>query len=237
MKKFLVTSILAAATITAQAGVTGNASLTSDYRFRGISQTQGAPAFQGGFDYTTKSGFYIGNWNSSVTSEVYLQGSGLESDLYAGFKKELGPVTIDLGAISYFYPEARTGAVPERFDTDEIYVGASAGFFSVRAHQSYSNYFGTADSRGTRYYQVKSDVPVNKSLTLNAAYGRTDVSNQSTGDYDDWKVGATFTAAGFDFGAHYYGTEKTTAAFETANTVNGKKNYDHGAVFTVSKFF
>lgn len=237
MKKILAAVCLSMAAITAQAEISGNASLVTDYRFRGISQSQGAPAIQGGIDYVHKSGFYAGNWNSSVSSDVYLQGSGMESDLYAGFRRALGPVTIDVGVISYFYPNARTGGSPDRYNTDEVYVGAAVGVFSARVHQAYSDYFGVANSRDTRYYQIKADVPVVKNVTLNAAVGRTNVANQTDSDYDDWRVGATVTAAGFDFGLHYHGTEKTTPAFRTANTINGKQNFDRGAVLTATKLF
>jgi len=44
-----------------------NLSLTNDYRYRGISQSNFRPAIQGGFDYAHSSGFYIGNWNSSIS--------------------------------------------------------------------------------------------------------------------------------------------------------------------------
>jgi uncharacterized protein (TIGR02001 family) len=237
MKKFVTSAILSLMTISAQATITGNVSVTSDYRFRGISQSQGATAIQGGIDYTHSSGFYAGNWNSSVSSDVYLRGSGVENDLYAGIKKTLGPVSLDFGTISYFYPKARTGAQPDKYNSDEIYFGAAAGAFSLRVNQSLKDYFGAADSRGTRYTQVKADVPVKQGLVLNAAYGRTNVTNQTVGDYDDWRAGATVSVAGFDLGLHYHGTEKTRTAFELANTVNGERNYDKRTVFTVSKSF
>ena len=73
----------------AQAQITGNLGLTSDYRFRGVSQTQNAPAVQGGIDYNHVSGLYIGNWNSSVSSQLYTNGAGVESDVYAGFRKQV----------------------------------------------------------------------------------------------------------------------------------------------------
>jgi len=90
MKKVLLASLLATTFGVAHAeGLNGNFSLTSDYRFRGISQTQNAAAIQGGVDYTHASGFYAGNWNSSISSQMYTNGSGMESDLYAGFKKPI----------------------------------------------------------------------------------------------------------------------------------------------------
>lgn len=237
MKKLITAVVLSLTAIAAQAEVTGNFSLTNDYRFRGVSQSQGSMAIQGGLDYTHSSGFYLGNWNSSISSQVYLQGSGVESDIYAGFTKAVGPVTFDVGAIAYIYPNARTGSNPSRYDTEEIYLGAAVGPFTAKVSQSLSDYFGTANSKKTNYYQVGADVSVTKSVVLNAHYGRTDVQNNSTSDYDDYKVGATLTAAGFDWGVHYYGTTDTTTAFRTANTVNGERNYDKAVVVSLTKNF
>lgn len=237
MKKTIVALAVALATTAAHAELGGNFSITSDYRFRGISQTQGKAAIQGGIDYTHSSGFYIGNWNSSVSSEIYPQGSGLESDIYAGFTKDIGPVTFDVGVLRYMYPGARTGTDPARFDTTEVYLGAGVGPFSAKVSQSLGDYFGIANSKKSNYYQVGANIPVFQGFAVNAHYGRTDVQNNADADYDDYRVGATLTKAGFDWGAHYYGTTKTNAAFRTTNTVNGEKNYDKGFVFSVTKYF
>ena len=70
----------AATPAVAQYTLTGNVTLVSDYRFRGISQTYAGPAFQGGFDVSHTSGLYLGNWDSNVTSLVYSGGSGVEMD-------------------------------------------------------------------------------------------------------------------------------------------------------------
>src|SRR3954471_5124535 len=70
--------------------VTGNMTLVTDYRFRGISQTLGRPAIQGGFDYAHESGVYLGNWNSNVSSAAGYPGGNLEMDFYGGYKKAFG---------------------------------------------------------------------------------------------------------------------------------------------------
>jgi len=237
MKKIFAALTLALTTAVAQAELSGNFSITSEYRFRGISQSQGNMAIQGGIDYVNKNGFYVGNWNSSVSSDIYLQGSGVESDIYAGFTKQLGPVTVDVGTIAYFYPNAKTGSSPSRFNTQEVYVGAGVGPFSAKVSQSVSDYFGIANSKKTNYYQVGADVPVFQGFVVNAHYGRTDVANNTDADYDDYRVGATLTRGGFDWGVHYYGNKRINDAFRAANTVNGEKNYDTGFVFAVSKYF
>ena len=71
--------------IWAAASLSGNAAIVSDYRFRGYSQTDFRPAAQLGIDLTHSSGFYLGNWNSNVSSFVYTDGN-LEMDFYGGWK-------------------------------------------------------------------------------------------------------------------------------------------------------
>ncbi len=85
--------------------VATNVTIVNDYRYRGLSQSNFKPAIQGGFDYAHESGFYIGNWNSSISwiSDSFGQNGGyggngsagktvsapIEMDFYAGFKKEV----------------------------------------------------------------------------------------------------------------------------------------------------
>lgn len=231
MKKVITTLALAITAITAQAEITGNASLVSDYRFRGISQTQGGTALQGGVDYAHKSGLYLGNWNSSVSSEVYTNGSGLESDIFGGYKTKFLGVTLDVGALSYKYSGAKA------FNTDEIYAGAAIGPVSAKVSHTYSNkYFNTDNAKGTKYYEVNFAQTISK-VTLVAHAGRTDVANQTNGDYNDYNVGAVVSVGGFDLGAKYYVNSEMNNAFKTSNTVNGEKNYDKGFVLSATKAF
>jgi len=132
MKKLFLAVLLALGFTAAQAQLTGNLGLTSDYRFRGISQTQNGPAVQGGIDYAHESGLYIGNWNSSVSSQMYTNGAGVESDLYAGWKKDIYKgLTVDVGSYNYFYPRAKNGSNPT-FDTNELYLGLGYGPVSAK---------------------------------------------------------------------------------------------------------
>jgi uncharacterized protein (TIGR02001 family) len=99
--------------------ITANVTVVNDYRYRGISQSNFKPAIQGGFDYAHESGFYIGNWNSSISwiGDQYPVGSGspatttapsasVEMDFYAGYKKELigEGFASDIGLLQYYYP-------------------------------------------------------------------------------------------------------------------------------------
>lgn len=104
MRKTLLAAGLAASVLApsaAQAQLTGNMTLITDYRFRGISQTYSKPALQGGIDYAHSSGFYVGNWNSNVSEGAGFPGGNLEMDFYGGWKKTWGDFGLDIGAIYY----------------------------------------------------------------------------------------------------------------------------------------
>ncbi|MCX7901502.1 MAG: TorF family putative porin, partial [Burkholderiaceae bacterium] len=106
--------------------LTGNAGLFSDYRFRGFTQTDYKPAFQGGFDFSHKSGFYLGNWNSNVSAVLY-NGASLEMDFYGGYKASFGDFGLDVGAIYYLYPGTGKSNPDCKAKNYEAYVGGSFG--------------------------------------------------------------------------------------------------------------
>jgi uncharacterized protein (TIGR02001 family) len=105
--------------------VTANVTVASSYIYRGITQSNNKPAIQGGFDYAHESGFYVGNWNSSISwiSDGYSTSSApksapgtsapIEMDFYAGFKKEfIGEgFASDFGVLQYYYPTTGLGGV------------------------------------------------------------------------------------------------------------------------------
>ena len=235
--------MLAGVTV-AQAQVTGNLGLTSDYRFRGISQTQNAPAVQGGIDYAHSSGFYVGNWNSSVSSDMYTNGSGVESDVYAGWKKDIYKgLTLDIGSYNYLYPRATTTAnTGSNFDTYEGFVGLGYGPVAVKYSQTLGNgYFGTANARGTNYTQadINYALPFKgfEKVSFLAHAGHTNVANSSNLDYNDFNVGLGYDLKGWQLAARYYTNTSTTSTFQTANTISGQKLYKDAAVFSVTKSF
>ncbi|MGA4736901.1 TorF family putative porin, partial [Escherichia coli] len=85
--------------------LTANVTLASQYRYRGLMQTNNKPAIQGGVDYALPNGFYVGNWNSSIS---WLGDSNpnvsapIEMDFYGGYKTELmKDVPIDAGVLQY----------------------------------------------------------------------------------------------------------------------------------------
>ena len=237
MKKLLV-ALMMASGFAAYAQVTGNMTVTSDYRFRGVSQTQNASAIQGGVDYSNASGLYIGNWNSSVSSQLYTNGAGMESDLYAGIKKQVAKdVTLDVGSMNYFYPRATNGT-STNFDTNELYAGVSyKDLVTTKYSQSMSNYFGTANSKNSKYIQADVTLPITGKLVAVAHAGRTNVHNSASLNYTDYNAGVVYDLQGWAVAAKYYTNTSKASGFESANTVNSQKLYKDLVVLSVSKSF
>lgn len=219
--------------------VTGNVSLVSEYRFRGIDQTFGKPALQGGFDYAHASGVYLGNWNSNVNPAAGFNGANLEMDFYGGWKKALGDFGVDLGAIYYYYP----GSNPS-IDNTEIYLGGSWKTLSVKYYHAVDDYFGVPDSKNSNYWDFSFTHDFGGGFGLAAHYGIFKFKNVSDGDYNDWKLGVTYDLGGWILGAAYVDTDAkgdcgVPELYCFANG-NGTKTRDAGkatVVFSVSKSF
>ncbi len=209
--------------------VTGNATLISDYRFRGFTQTNYGPAFQGGFDVAHKSGFYLGNWNSNVAQALY-NGASLETDLYAGFKGELmKDFGFDVGVIHYLYAKSGkdytaplASAQGKKIDNTEIYGGLTYGPFSGKLFYATGDYFKTAalfnapkKTDGTTYLDLSYSQEFS-GITLGAHYGLLSLKNNAQsaltlatdagGAALPKTVGDFKLSAGMDVGNGYIGT-------------------------------
>ena len=241
MKKIFLALLLAVGFTTAHAQLTANVGLTSDYRFRGVSQSNNGAAVQGGIDYAHSSGLYLGNWNSSVSTALYPNSSGAESDLYAGWKKDVYKgLTVDVGSYNYFYL-GKDNSTDSRFNTQELYAGVGYGPLSVKYSQSLSNYFGVNNSVGTTYMQadVKQSLGLVssslKDLSVVAHYGQTKVANNSNVDYNDINVGVAYALAkGWDLGVRYY---TNTSASNALGLGVGSQLYKDAVVGSITKTF
>ena len=168
-----------------------NAAITSDYRYRGLSQTSFDPALQGGADYVHgPTGLYVGTWLSTIKWTKDLGGDGnIEWDLYAGKRGQLGEtVTYDVGGLYYFYPD--NGLNPSA-NTFELYGRLGFGPAYVKYSRSTTNLFGTANSKGSGYLDVGADIDVGNGFLLNLHAGRQEVRHNSQYSYTDYKVGVT----------------------------------------------
>ncbi len=210
--------------------VSGSLTLTSDYRFRGISQTFRDPAIQGGLELVTPGRFYVGTWGSMVDKQLYTNSSGFEIDLYGGYRTEIGQGWgLDVGLIQYLYPSV------SEFSTLEAYAGVSWEGLSLKFYNSLSNrFFGTPNARNSQYIDLTATYPLGNNFTAIGHVGAQRVTNNS-GDALDYRIGVVKAWRGFDFGASFYGTDVDRDATNQAGRTVGLG--ENGLVFSVGKAF
>jgi uncharacterized protein (TIGR02001 family) len=210
--------------------LTGNAGLYSDYRYRGFTQTDYKPAFQGGVDFAHKAGFYAGNWNSNVSSVLY-NGASLEMDFYGGYKHSFGPFGLDVGALYYYYPG--TGKYISSLDIDffEIYVGGSYGPVSAKYYHGLTDYFGLnapgVDTKGSQYLDLSASFDLGGGLGVNGHIGWQKIKNGRRiglidDAYLDFRAGVTYDLAGWLLGAAVIGTDEKNLFLTTDAKGAGK---------------
>jgi uncharacterized protein (TIGR02001 family) len=214
--------------------VTYNAALTSEYRYRGLSQTRFDPALQGGADYThTPSGFYAGTWLSTIKWTKDLGGDGnVEVDLYAGKRGQLSEaISYDVGGLYYWYP---SNDLNPNANTFELYGQVGVGPAYLKYSHSTTNLFGTPDSKQSGYLDLGANLPMPavEGLVLNLHVGRQRVKNNSGLSYTDYKVGVTK-----DFGFASVSLAWIKANTEAYVSPTGRNLGKSAAVLSVSKTF
>lgn len=197
-----------------------NVALSTDYIWRGISQTDNGPAISGGFDYAHALGFYAGIWASNVDFGDG-DGSNIEIDVYGGYGGEFKGVSFDVGVLHYDYPSESVN------NFDEVYAGLGYGFLSIMV--SHSNN-GFAESGDATYYEAGADfeLPLGVGLSLHAGHYELD---EGADDYNDWKIAVSKEYHGFNFELAYTDTDLSDADCGDDSLCDA-----HG-VFTVSKEF
>lgn len=196
---------------------TGNATIASEYIYRGIAQTNRKPAIQGGFDYSHADGFYMGLWGSSITwlSDVNAWpgaaaaigagttqaiSSGVEIDLYGGFKGNIGKSdwTWDVGLLHYNYPGSFPSAlVPKNPNTTEVYGAIGWKFVSLKYSHAVTDIFGwfhpttLENSKNSGYLDLGLNYDLGDGWGVNAHVGHQSIKNFSDASYTDAKIGIT----------------------------------------------
>ena len=212
--------------------VSANVAWTTDYRWRGVSFSDGDFAVQGGFDAAHSSGFYAGVWASSIEEygatqgvllvevldenggpgtdalPTFLSGAETELDVYGGFAGEAGALGYDVGVIWYTYPGSSV-------DTDyaEVYGSLSAGAGPGALTGGVGYIWDQDNTFGGDNIYVFGDYSANlggTGLTLDAHLGYTDGAFALDGTQFDWLVGLSYELAGLTFQAAYVATDADT---------------------------
>ena len=199
--------------------LTFNAAVSSDYRYRGISQSRLKPAVSAGIDYAIPGGFYVGAWASSIK---WIKDAGgdasVEIDVYGGYKGEISKdFTYDVGVLTYQYPSHKLSVSP---NTTEVYGALTFGPATLKYSHSVTNLFGFSDSKNSSYIDLTASFDVGGGVMLaphvgyqkvakNGDFSYTDYSLTVSKDFSGWLLSAAVVAADTkEFGGksvYYYG--------------------------------
>lgn len=240
--------------------VSGSVALVSDYRFRGVSQTDREMAVQGGVSVSHESGFYVGTWASNLAGWGTFGGSNMELDIYGGYATSLGGLNVDVGLTWYMYPG---GADTTDFAEPYVKLSGDLGPVNLLAGVAYApkqealgNYSNTPQSRGQKqdnlylWGDAAFGVP-NTPLTLKGHIGYSDgnpglgpngTSIAPTGKYWDWMLGADVAVGPLTLGVAYVDTSisKADSAYIQpgfSSSKNGSTIAGSTAVFSLSASF
>lgn len=225
----------------------GSAAMTTDYRFRGMSQNENDPAVQAGFHLASKSGLYAGVWGSNVKlANGDTETANLELDPYIGYTYTFEDVAftpwVDVGIWYYGYPSNSDLAFAEYYVKAGV-SGLIASNDGLNVTANYTNKFwGGKDNAW--YFSMGYAVPFGETgFGANANVGYTTVSNNTDekyfngkDHYTDWKVGVTYdfkSISGFTAELAAVGTDISKNGLDKAT----KRLNDTGAVFTLTKSF
>lgn len=210
----LAVMLAAAGTATAQGEFTGNVALTTDYVFRGISQTNEDFGLSGGFDYTNGM-FYAGVWAANVDFND-ASDTNMELDFYGGVAGEFtNGISWDVGLVYYTYPDA------EDEDLEVLEITGALGYefesgFNLGGMLAYD-----PDNKNT-YIEASAGYALTDALSLGGTLGT--MSYDDGEDYTNWSLGGTYSLKGFDLDLRYWGTD-----------IEGDSLSDDRIVFTISR--
>ena len=217
--------------------VTYNVGVVSQYRYRGLAQTKGQPALQGGVDYANAGGYYLGAWastiqwikDSSTANTSY--GGPTELDLYGGYKFESSGVAYDIGFLRYQYtgnnlsktPGSSSDAQLNNANTNEVYAAGTVGAYTFKYSYALSTLFGNIGSKGSDYLDLTANYDMGSGITLSPHLGRQIVQGPGNGSGTLSYTDASLTVAkdlgdGLSASASAIVTNAKSGAFNSTST-------------------
>lgn len=227
--------------------------IATDYRFRGISQTENDLALQGGFKAAHESGFYVGTWASNLSGWGTFGGANLELDLYGGYSTAVGSVTVDGGVIWYVFPQGSDntsygefyGSLARAFGPATVTLGANYAFKQSAlslAGEKEDNIYVFAKAGGA----IK-DTPVSYNAQIgysdgNGGAGPNGWVASPTGHYLDWSAGVSVKLpwGPISLSATYVDTDISRSEAAAFQLINPGYRYGIGAatgVFAITAAF
>lgn len=218
----------------------GTAAMTSDYRFRGVTQAQNDPAVQVGFTASHDSGLYAGAWGSNID---FGSAAHLEIGPYLGFATELenfaGKPVLDVGAWYYIYPsesDLNWLELYSKLTFNNVFMPDA----SLAAGVNYSNDF-IGDNTDAWYFNLSYAVPfAGTQFGAVAGLGYTLADKDYFGDDDkylDWKVGVTYSFASVEGLSAELAAVGSDIDYGSGTPSSVERGVETGAVFTLTKAF
>jgi uncharacterized protein (TIGR02001 family) len=190
----------AAATASAQS-IEGNVALSTNYIYRGITQTDDGPAISGGFDFADESGIYAGVWASSVD---FGDDTTMEIDVYGGYAWSVEGWDLDIGALYYGYPDSPSAGGDQNFWEFYGGVGHALGPLAWDAKVSWSPDF-YAESGPAVYFETGLAMDVREGISVDGRIGVSRFDDVPAADYEDYQIGVSgtvFENVGWDLRYH-----------------------------------
>lgn len=214
--------------------VSGSATIASDYRFRGVSQSDQQMAVQGGITIAHESGLYVGTWASNLAGWGTFGGANMELDLIGGYKAKLADnATLDVGLTWYMYPG---GADKTDFAEPYAKLTGTAGPATLTAGVAYApkqqaigKWYNTGTDAANGIYNnpgAKDDnlylwgdgamriagTPFTAKAHVGHSWGQNGLGPNATavsptGKYWDWSLGADATYKNLTFNVSYVDTD------------------------------
>lgn len=213
------------------------AGLYSQYISRGVSYSAEKPVVQGSAQYTTPGGWYLGLWGSNVSRDFIHDGT-LETDPYGGYTFTAADIAWDLGFWRWTFVGASLPQSHQKYDTIELYAGATWRWLNLKYWQEVTDYFGlnqlsaasdwgaqpAGSSRGSHYLEgnVNLDLGHGNQLLLHA--GRQEVRNYGAFAFSDWRIGVDHDlGSGWTFSLGYSDTTANPHAYVDSDGLNAAR--------------
>ncbi len=181
--------------------------ITSDYVYRGVSQTNEDIAVQSSLDWNHESGLYLGMWATNVD---FGDGTELEMDIYGGFASEVAGISYDVMVLGYLYPGARAG--DQDFIEFSLGLGYDAGFASANVGLAVSpEWYGNSGVGTYIYGGVAVPIPIGAlegtgvAFSIDANFGYQDLADAS--NFVHYDVGLGIELLGFALDVRYVGND------------------------------
>lgn len=221
--------------------VNATAAVVSDYRFRGVSQTDKGFAVQGSLTVTHVSGFYVSAWGSSTSGYVVAGGNARqEIDLIGGYSKTISGVKLDGGVLYYFYPRTRTPGVHSDFFEPYFDISKTFGPVSAKATVNYGfrqsalalDQTGVGSTAGSKkrdnvytagdFTAAIPKTPFGLTAHIGHTFGTSWLASSfgkgfEQDGYTDWGLGATATWKQLTLGVSYVDTDAKFTNFSGDN--------------------